>query len=127
LSPPDRIQLKRLLLWQAIIAAIAVGIALPFGVDAAISALVGASACLVANWYFAARVFRRYDAREPGRLLASIYGAELVKIVIALAIFGLAFALVDDLKPLALFGAYLAVQIVPAVFAQRPDARSKSL
>jgi ATP synthase protein I len=126
LSPPDRTQVKRLLVWQAAIAVMAVAVALPFGVDTAIAALFGASACVVANWYFAFRVFRRYEAREPGRLLASIYGAELVKIVIALAIFGLAFASMDGLNPLALFGAYLAVQILPAVFAQRPDARSIS-
>lgn len=90
------------------------------------SALAGASACLLANWYFALRVFQRYRAQEPGRLLARIYGAELTKIVIALAVFGLAFAILDNLRPLAMFGAYLAVQIVPALLAQRPVVRPKS-
>jgi ATP synthase protein I len=120
------VQLQRLLVWQTIVAVIVVSVAFSFGLDAMRSAAVGAGACLLANWYFAYRVFQRYEAREPGRLLARIYGAELAKIALALAVFGLAFALLDDLRPLALFGAYLAVQIVPAVLAKRPDARSNS-
>lgn len=119
-------QLKRLLVWQAIVAATAVVVAIPFGTNALLAAAMGAAACLLANWYFAYRVFQRYQAREPGQLLARIYGAELAKIAIALAVFGLAFATMDDLNPLALFGAYLAVQILPAIVAQRPDARSNS-
>jgi ATP synthase protein I len=125
-SPPDQTQVRRLVVWQAIVAAAAVALALPFGATTAMAALFGAVACLAANWYFALRVFQRYEAREPGRLLARMYGAELAKIVIALAVFGVAFALMDELNPLALFGAYLAVQIAPAVLAQRPDARSNS-
>ena len=119
-------QLKRLLIWQSVVAAVVVFAVLPFGLDAMFSAAVGAGACLLANWYFAHLVFQRYQAREPGRLLARIYRAEFAKIAIALAIFGLAFALLDNLRPLALFGAYLAVQLMPAVLAQRPDARSNS-
>lgn len=119
-------QLKRLLIWQAVVATVVVLAAFLFGLDAMRSAAVGAGACLIANWYFAYRVFQRYQARKPGLLLARIYWAELVKIAIALAGFGLAFALLNNVKPLALFGAYLAVQLVPAVLAQRPDARSKS-
>jgi ATP synthase protein I len=123
LSPPDRTQLKRLLIWQSILAASVCVVAVPFGMSTVLAAATGAGACLLANWYFTLRVFQRYQAQEPGRLLARIYGAELVKIVIALAVFGLAFATLEDLNPLALFGAYLAVQIVPALLAQRPDAR----
>ncbi|WP_201244286.1 ATP synthase subunit I [Halochromatium salexigens] len=119
-------QLKRLLVWQVIAAATAVAVVFPFGKNAMLAAAMGAAACLLANWYFAYRVFQRYRAREPGQLLARIYGAELAKIAIALAVFGLAFATMEDLNPLALFGAYLAVQIVPAIVAQRPDARSNS-
>ncbi|MFP4063713.1 MAG: ATP synthase subunit I [Halochromatium sp.] len=119
-------QLKRLLVWQALVAATAVAAAIPFGTNAMVAAALGAAACLLANWYFAYRVFQRYQAREPGQLLARIYGAELAKIAIALAVFGLAFATLDDLNPLALFAAYLAVQVLPAIVAQRPDARSNS-
>lgn len=123
LSPPDRVQLKRLLIWQSIVAVSVCVVAVPFGVSTVRAAAIGAGACLLANWYFALRVFQRYQAQEPGRLLAHIYGAELAKIAIVLAVFGLAFATLEDLNPLALFGAYLAVQIVPAMLAQRPSAR----
>ncbi|MEA3638714.1 MAG: ATP synthase subunit I [Lamprobacter sp.] len=115
-----------MLVWQVVVTVVVVLVAFWFGLDALYSAAVGAGACLLSNWYFAYRVFQRYQAREPGQLLARIYGAEFAKIAIALAVFGLAFALLDQLRPLALFGAYLAVQWVPAVLAQRPDARSNS-
>jgi F0F1-type ATP synthase assembly protein I len=59
-------------------------------------------------------------------LLARLYGAALTKILIALAVFGLAFATLEDWNPLAMFGAYLAVQIIPALLAQRPVAHSNS-
>lgn len=105
------------------IAAIAIG--LPFGTMAVVSAAIGAGACLLANWVFALRVFRRYRAQQPGELVLRMYGAEIVKIVLILALFSLAFATLEDLNLPALLGAYFAVQVLPALFASRPDARPK--
>lgn len=117
-------QLKRLLRWQLGIAAAVVATALPCGRDVLLSVAIGAGACLLANGFFALRVFTDYSAADPGGLLARIYGAEIAKIVILLTLFSAAFATLDELNLFALFGAYAAVQVVPAVLASRPDARS---
>ena len=124
IGPVNRAQLKRLLLWQAVFALLAVMAAVPFGVMALMSAAIGAGVCLLANWIFALRVFRRYSAQAPGDLVLRMYGAEVIKIVMILGLFSVAFATVEDLNLPALLGAYFAVQVLPALFASRPDARS---
>lgn len=124
LGQPDRIQLKRLLMWQVVLALLAVLIALPFGVTALKSAGIGAGVCLLANWVFAQRVFRRYRAQQPGELVVRMYGAEVVKIVLILAFFAVAFATIETLNLPALLGAYFAVQVLPALLATRPAART---
>lgn len=130
LGQPDRIQLKRLLLWQVVFALLAILIALPFGASALKSAGIGAGVCLLANWVFARRVFRRYRAQQPGELVMRMYGAEVVKIVLILTLFAIAFATLENLNLPALLGAYFAVQVLPAFLATRPaaqtDARPKS-
>lgn len=119
-------QLRRLLLWQLGFAALALLVASPFGLMALASVGIGAGACLLANWLFAAWVFRRYRAQQPGDLVLRMYGGEVVKITLILALFAVAFATLEDLNLPALLGAYFAVQVLPALFAARPDARPKS-
>jgi ATP synthase protein I len=118
------VQLKRLLQWQSALAVGAALIALPFGLVALKSTVIGAGVCLLANWAFAFRVFRRYRAQQPGEIVLRMYGAEIIKIVIILALFSVAFVTIEDLNLPALLGAYFAVQVLPALFASRPDARA---
>ena len=99
-------------------------IALPFGATALVSVAIGAGVCLLANWAFALRVFRRYRAAQPGELVMGMYGAEIIKIVMILGLFSVAFATIEDLNLPALLGTYFAVQVLPALFASRPDASS---
>jgi ATP synthase protein I len=89
-----------------------------------ISVMIGAVVCLFANWAFALRVFRRYRAQQPGELVMGMYGAEIIKIVMILGLFSIAFATIEDLNLPALLGTYFAVQVLPALFASRPDASS---
>lgn len=118
-------QLKRLLQWQIALAVAAVLISLPFGMVALTSAAIGAGVCLLANWAFAIRVFKRYRAQQPGEIVLRMYGAEIIKIVMILALFSVAFVTIEDLNLPALLGAYFAVQVMPALFASRPDARAR--
>ncbi|MFE8035379.1 ATP synthase subunit I [Thiohalocapsa marina] len=120
---PDRVQLKRLLLWQVVFALAATLAALPFGLAVTASAAVGAAVCLLANWVFALRVFKRYRAQQPGEIVLRMYGAEIIKIAMILALFSVAFATIDSLNLPAMLGAYFAVQVLPALFASRPDSR----
>jgi ATP synthase protein I len=123
----NALQAKRVLLVQAILGAIAVAIALPFGGPVAVSALIGAGACLLANALFAIWVFRGYRAQEPGLLLLRFYGAELAKLVTILGLFALAFLFVEGLSIPALLGAYavpqIASNIIGAQLGDRPGQR----
>jgi ATP synthase protein I len=120
LGPRDRTQLRRLLLWQVAFAAAALMLAAPFGVTAFKSAAIGAGVCLLANWVFALRVFRQYRAQAPTELTLRIYSAEIIKVVLILGLFALAFATLANLNLPALLGTYFAVQVLPALFASRP-------
>ncbi|WP_462329140.1 ATP synthase subunit I [Thiohalocapsa halophila] len=120
LGPRDRVQLRRLLLWQVVLGVIALMLAAPFGVTAFKSAAIGAGVCLLANWVFALRVFRQYRAQAPTELALRIYSAEIIKVVLILGLFALAFATLANLNLPALLGTYFAVQVLPALFASRP-------
>lgn len=98
-------------------------IALPFGLPVALSILVGATVCLVANSVFAVQVFRRYWAQDPQSLVVRFYGAELIKLSLALGLFFVAIMTVEGVNWPALLGAYFAVQVLSTVFAPDWNAR----
>lgn len=112
-----------MLIAQFVVAGVAVLASLPLGFVALRSVAIGAGVCLIANLLFARRVFRQYRAQQPGELVLRMYGAEVLKIGLILALFALAFATIEPLNLPALLAAYAAVQIVPALFATRPDTR----
>lgn len=123
---PDVFQAKKVLNLQIILGLVLVAFASFFGASVAISVLVGAGSCLVANTLFAALVFRRYRAQEPGRLAMRIYGAEIAKVGLILGLFTIAFVTLEDLVLPALLGAYLAVQVIPILIAaQTPEQTTK--
>jgi ATP synthase protein I len=123
----DALQAKRVLKVQAIIGLVAVAIALPFGGPVAVSALIGAGSCLLANALFAAWIFRGYRAQAPERLLLRIYGAELAKLVLLLGLFTVAFLTWGGINIPALLAAYLVTQIasilIAAQLGDRPGSR----
>jgi ATP synthase protein I len=123
----DALQAKRILTIQAVLGALAVAIALPFGGPVAVSALIGAGSSLLANLLFAATIFRRYRAQEPERLLMRFYGAEIAKLAVLLGLFAVAFKFLEGLSIPALLGAYLAPQIasnlIGAQWGDRPAKR----
>lgn len=54
----------------------------------------------------------------------SFYGAEVIKLSLVLGLFAVAYAAVEGLSVPALLAAYLAVQVLPAVFASGWGART---
>jgi len=114
---------KRILKVQALLGLVATVVALPFGGHVALSALVGAAAGLSANALFAVSVFRGYRAQEPERILLRFYGAELAKIVLILALFAIALAMIDGLKVPVVLGAYLVTQVASHLIAAQSDVR----
>lgn len=121
---PDAAQVKRVLKIQFITALAAVLFGSLFGLSVALSVLIGAGVCLLANTVFALWVFRDYRAEEPGGLLMRFYGAEVAKIAIILGLFAVAFVTIEGLNLLALLGGYFVVQVLPSVVAAQLDARA---
>ncbi len=117
MQPPDAPQAKRILKFQVIFGFGALVMASPFGVSVALSVLVGAGTCLLANALLAAWVFRDYRAQEPARLVLRFYGAETAKIALVLGLFAVAYATLDDIEIPVLLGAYFLVQVVPTLIA----------
>jgi ATP synthase protein I len=114
---PQSPLVRRILAFQLGITLVVTALALPFGVSAAVSVLIGAGTCLVANFAFAFWVSREYRAQEPGALVARFYGAEIAKLGLILGLFTAAFATVPGLNLPALLAAYFAAQVLPAILA----------
>ena len=119
-------QAKRILKIQAALGSIAVAIALPFGGPVAVSALIGAGSCLLANALFAVWVFRGYRAQEPERLLLRLYGAEVAKLALLLGLFAVAFLTLKGINIPVLLGAYVVPQIASSLIAAQMGDRSGS-
>ena len=96
----------------------AVALVLAFlGATHAWSALAGGLIATLGNAFFMSRVFVPYRAQEPARLLGAFYGAELQKLILIAVLFAGVLFWLQPLSPMALFGTFLLVQLVPAVVA----------
>ncbi|MBK1721802.1 ATP synthase subunit I [Thiocystis violacea] len=124
MQQPDAHRAKRILKIQFLLGLFLAFAALPFGVPVAISVLIGAGTCVLANAMLVGWVFREYRAQQPERLLARFYGAEAAKIVLIVGVFAVAFATLDDLNIAALLAAYFLVQVVATVIAAQLDSRT---
>ncbi|MEA3274340.1 MAG: ATP synthase subunit I [Pseudomonadota bacterium] len=124
MQQPDALGVKRVLAVQLAMTLILSAAALPFGASVALSVLIGAIVCLVANAVFALWVFRNYRAQQPGALLMRFYGAEIAKLMLILGLFAVAFTTIEGLNLPALLAAYFAVQVLPAIVASSAGARS---
>lgn len=114
---------RRVLKIQAILGLGALALTLPLGGPVALSVLIGAGSCLAANALFAASVFRGYRAQEPERIVLRFYGAELAKIALILALFAVAFAMIEGLNVPVLLVSYLVTQVASHLIAAQSDVR----
>jgi ATP synthase protein I len=115
----DARRAKRILVAQLVATLIVSMFGLLFGPRDGLFALIGGSTATIANGLFAYWVFGRYRAAEPGRLVSQFYGGELLKLVFIGVAFALAIVWMEPLRPLALFGAFFVVQVLPPLLANR--------
>jgi ATP synthase protein I len=108
---------RRVLVLQAILTFVATLLAMPFGSSSSLSVLVGGVGCLVGSAAVVLLMFRDYRAQAPGALVGRLYGAEVVKIALLMAFFAAAFAFIAELQLPIVLGTYLAVQVLPPIFA----------
>ena len=81
------------------------------------SGLAGGMIALVANGFFAARVFGPYRAQQPERMVGSFYGAELGKLILTGLMFAGAFLWIRPLSAASLFGGFLLIQMLSPLAA----------
>lgn len=110
---------RKALRYQAIFTLLLAAGLTALGVEHGYSALIGGGAATIANGLFAYWAFKPYRAQQPGRIVARIYGAELLKIAFVTLIFVSAFLWLRPLSVMALLGCFLIVHLVPAVVAAR--------
>ena len=115
----DARRAKRLVVAQLITALIVAALAGLHGLHTARDALVGGSAAWLGSAVFAAWVFGNYRAQQPGRIVARFYGGELLKIITIVLVFAAAMRGLEDLNPIAVFGAFLIVQVLPPLLANK--------
>lgn len=115
----DARRAKRILVAQLVATLIVSLFGLLFGPREGLFALIGGLTATIANGLFAYWVFGRYRAAEPGRLVSQFYGGELLKLAFIGVAFALAIVWMEPLRPLALFGAFFVVQVLPPLLANR--------
>ena len=116
----DAHRAKRILVAQAVATLVVSLTGLIFGPREALFALIGGAIAWIANALVAYWVFGRDRADEPGKLVGQFYGGELLKLgFVALAFAAVIIGSSDVLSPLALFGAFFVVQVIPPLLANR--------
>lgn len=78
---------------------------------AAASALLGGMVAVIPNGFLAARLLTPRDASAKA-LMRSAWFGEAGKVVLTALLFGVIFAAVRPLAPLAVFGGFIAAQLV---------------
>jgi len=116
----DAHRAKRILVAQLLTLVVVALVALLIDLPTARDAFIGGAAAALGSAVFAVWVFGRYSAQEPGQMVARFYGGELIKIIVIVVVFAAAMkGLGNDLNPVAMFGAFLVVQVLPPLLANR--------
>ena len=115
----DTRRAKRILVAQAVATLVTTLVGLIFGPREGLFALIGGMIALAANGLFALWVFGRYRASEPGKLVFQFYGGELLKLGFIALAFAAVIIFTDPISPLAFFGAFFVVQVIPPLLANR--------
>lgn len=118
---PDVSRARKIIVSQAVASLLIALAGSLFGIWMGFVALLGGLTATTANALFAYWVFGRYRASEPGRLTGQIYGGEFLKLGFIVAVFAVAVIWLRPFSPLAFFGAFFLVHVVPPMLANRLD------
>jgi ATP synthase protein I len=101
----------RIVILQLVLTFISAGVAWLHSDVAAKSALLGGLTCALPNAYFIWRAFRYTGARSAAKVVQSFYQGESWKFVLTALCFAVIFQRVEPLNVLALFAAFITVQL----------------
>jgi ATP synthase protein I len=109
----DRRVVPLMLLGQALVT-VGLGVALWLwqGRAVGVSALLGGATAVIPNGFLAARLLQWRASAGAVALLRSAWIGEIGKLVLTVLLFGVIFASVRPLSPGAVFGGFIAVQVV---------------
>ncbi len=117
LTDDRRVVPMTLLLQVAISLGLAAAGAVFAGAVVAISALLGGMTAVIPNAFLAARLLKPRANDSAGAVMRSAWIGVIGKLIITALLFGVIFALVRPLSPLAVFGGFITAQLmVPAAF-----------
>ncbi len=123
---PHIIIVRRLLLTQLAISIFFPLAFLPFGMNAAWSALAGGLASFVPNVYFAYRTFQYSGARAVNAIARSMFAGEVGKLALMALIFIVLFKYQKTLNHGALFSGFIVVQLsvwlTPLLSNRKPNS-----
>lgn len=111
-SPHGRAIGATLLVQAAVTVSLAAVLLIWLGQVAATSALLGGLTALVPNAFLAARLLRAGMGEGGRALLRAAWLGEIGKLLLTVLLFAVIFARVRPLEPLAVFGGFIAAQLV---------------
>ena len=103
---------QRLLLVQCLTGVALAALLFLWDVQAAYSALTGAAIGFLPNLYLALRVFDLSKGRSARSTLRAFYIGAAGKFIVTVALFIVALRLISPLNVLAMFGGFIAIQVV---------------
>jgi F0F1-type ATP synthase assembly protein I len=120
---PIRIVLR----WQLIVTAVLTLVSsLLWGAHGGLSAALGGAVNLVAGWVYGWRVSQG-EARSPGEVLATMFKAEAIKILLIIAQLGLVLVNYKDIVHVAFFATFvITVGVFAAAIAVRETGEEKT-
>jgi ATP synthase protein I len=109
---------RRILSGQFFLAVFTAVVLLPFfDLVTAYSALAGGMISVCANAFFATRLFSNAGSWQRDHIAASVYRGVIGKFLLTMVMFFLAVVLLKPLDVVALFAAYLWIQVSPVLIA----------
>lgn len=121
-------QIHRILVWQWLITFCIAAVLFVVKRDLALSAFLGGLVCVLPNVYFARQLYRHRIAAAH-TLLRSAFIAEVIKLVLAVALLAIVLINYEEVHPIALFVTYFITHscmwAVPLITQQEKNQPNK--
>jgi len=109
---------RNIISWQIFLTILTSAALLPlFDLVTAYSGLAGGMISVLANTFFALKLFSDKGSWQPNNLAATVYRGILGRILLTISLFFLVVVLLKPLNIMALFAVYMWIHVSPAVIA----------
>ena len=119
-------QIRRVVAVQCCTTIVIALVLLYFGMLYAWSGFLGGIISSGMNGYAASKVFVRYRAQDPAKIMGDVYTAEITKLLVTGCLFVVVFAFVKPLSVGTLLGSYVFVQVVVPILVLLSEDQMKN-